>query len=92
MNTKNNTTESIHSPKNRYHAEINYPKAIKGIGSVQSFSSNDFAHLEALVKESIIIAKSSAVVKFMENRQNYPSFDWHTLQVVAYFSNGEMKL
>lgn len=92
MNTKNNTTESIHSPKNRYRAEINYPKAIKGVGSVQSFTSNDFAKLEAMVKDQIKIADSSAVVKYMENRETYPAFDWHTVQVVSYFSNGERKL
>ena len=81
MNTKNNTTESIHSPKNRYRAEIRYAKALKDVGSVQSFTSNSLDELMQMCSNQVAIAKARATVKVVENVEIYPRFDWQDVAV-----------
>lgn len=81
MTHKNNTTESIHSPKNRYRAEIRYDKAIKEVGSVQSFTCNSLDELLHICGKQVAIAKTKATVKVIENVDVYPRFDWKDVAV-----------
>ena len=81
MSTKNNATESIHSPKNRYRAEIRYEKALKDVGSVQSFTSNSLDKLMRMCSNQVAIAKTKATVKVIENVDVYPRFDWQDVAV-----------
>ena len=81
MSTKNNATESIHSPKNRYRAEIRYEKAIKEVGSVQSFTCNSLDELLHICGKQVAIAKTKATVKVIENVDVYPRFDWQDVAV-----------
>lgn len=84
MTTKNNTTESIHSPKNRYRAEINYKHALKEIGSVQSFTSNDLEALLNICAQQIEAAETPAIVKVIENMDVYPNFNWQTFATYSF--------
>ena len=81
MATKNKTTESIHSPKNRYRAEIRYAKALKDVGSVQSFTSNSLDELMRMCSNQVAIAKTRASVKVVENVEIYPRFDWQDVAI-----------
>ena len=85
MTTKNNNPESIHSPKNRYRAEIRYAKALKEIGSVQSFTGNDLRALLDLCASHVRIANTRASVKVIENVDIYPRFEWHDVGI--YYMN-----
>ena len=81
MSTKDNATVSIHSPKNRYRAEIRYDKAIKEVGSVQSFTCNSLDELLHICGTQVAIAKTKATVKVIENVDVYPRFDWQDVAV-----------
>lgn len=85
MKAKSNTTESIHSPKNRYRAEIRYEKALKEVGSVQSFTGNNLRSLLDLCGRQVRIASTRASVKVIENVDIYPHFNWQ--QVGIYHMN-----
>lgn len=69
------------SPKNKFRVEINYSKAIKGIGSVCSFGTMSIANLESnnFYKHYIELAKNNDVdctVKVLENKATFPEFNW----------------
>ena len=65
---------SMKSPKNKFRGVIYFDKAIKEIGSVISFSSNDIQALKDLLTRQAGTHPSSVVI--LENKSLYPSFDW----------------
>ena len=85
MTTKNNTTVSFHSPKNRFRAEIRYVKALKEIGSVQSFTGNNLQDLLDVCAKYVRIANTRASVKVIENVEIYPKFKWQDVGI--YYMN-----
>lgn len=82
MKANNNTeTISIHSPKNRYRAEIRFNKAVKELGSVVSFTHNNIYELQQLCSKQVAAARVGASVKVIENVDVYPRFDWQDVAV-----------
>ena len=65
---------SMRSPKNKFRGVIYFDEAIKEIGSVISFSSNDIQALKDLCTQQAGSHPSRIVV--LENKALYPSFDW----------------
>lgn len=66
---------SIHSPKNKFRVEIVFDKAIKGLGSVVSYTA---ASVSACM--SLASRYTDATVVIQENQQAYPSFNWQTVK------------
>lgn len=67
----------MNSPKNKFRAEITFNKLLKGIGSVTSFTANDITQLQSYIK-AMNYTDCHVVIK--ENKSQYPSFNWVTVQ------------
>lgn len=67
---------SLHSPKNPFRCEINYVKAIKNIGSVQSFTADSISKCHAMARDMVAAARRAASVTILANDAMYPEFDW----------------
>ena len=81
---------TFRSPKNRYHATINFDRATKELGSVVTFTSNDIDTLLSLCSQQVAIAKVGATVKIIENVAQFPQFDWKDCKVVKMNKNGQL--
>lgn len=79
--------ESIHSPKNRYSAEIRFAVASSTLGSGVSYTANDLTFLKKMAVDHARQAKCDTYVRIRENRANYPLFDWR--DVAIYTLNAE---
>lgn len=64
---------SMHSPRNKFRAEIHFDKPLKGIGSVVSFTADSIGQLESYIK-AMNYKKCHVVIQ--ENKLQYPSFNW----------------
>jgi len=76
-------TSSFRSPKNKYMLRINYSKVLNGIGSGTILTGNDISELKSLAKHYIDQAHRNGAtcnIILSENKQTYPSFDWHELE------------
>ena len=62
---------SIHSPKNKYSANIYFEPATKELGSVITFTINSVKELYKLADNY----KYSSV-DIYENKETYPKFNW----------------
>lgn len=65
---------SMRSPKNKFQGVIYFDQAIKEIGSVIRFTSNDIQALKTLCTRQAGDHPSRVVI--LENKAVYPSFDW----------------
>lgn len=76
----------MHSPKNKFFAEINFTPSIKELGSVVSLGAMTLEDVEYLATQEAqrIISNSSskAYIVIRENMAAYPKFDW--VQVKKY--------
>jgi hypothetical protein len=69
----------LRSPKNKFRYELTYGKAISGIGSATSFTSNDLSSELPLIKHHSQQAKRNNTflnVEIFENKFAYPKFSW----------------
>jgi hypothetical protein len=69
----------LRSPKNKFRYELTYGKAISGIGSVTSFTSNDLSNQLPLIKHHSQQAKRNNTflnVEVFENKEIYPKINW----------------
>jgi hypothetical protein len=69
----------LRSPKNKYRYALTYGKAISGIGSCTSFTSNDLSSELPLIKHHSQQAKRNNTflnVEIFENKFAYPNFSW----------------
>lgn len=62
---------SIHSPKNKYRANVYFEPATKELGSVITYTSNSIGELYKIAEEY----KYSSVEIF-ENKETYPKHNW----------------
>lgn len=77
MKIKNEITPQ--SPKNKFRAEVTYPKAIAGIGSVGSVGAMTLDDAKHLAQTFLIDTKNTPgeySVRIRENKKEYPEFDW----------------
>ena len=79
---------SLRSPKNPYRVEINFDKAIVGIGSVSSYTCTSIDNVLHLAVGEIMRCKTSAKVTIWHNEAGYPAFDWHIVSETYYKPNG----
>lgn len=68
---------SIHSPRNKFRAEIHFSKPLKGIGSVVSITADSIEQLNCYIK-TMNYKKCHVVI--YENKLQYPSFNWVVVQ------------
>lgn len=66
-------TTSIHSPKARFSASVNFDKPVKGLGSVVSLTADSIAQLKSDIAHC---GYRKADVTIRENRKTYPEFEW----------------
>jgi len=69
----------LRSPKNKFRYALTYGKAISGIGSCTSFTSNELSNELPLIKHHSQQAKRSNTflnVEIFENKKIYPNFNW----------------
>lgn len=71
---------SLHSPKNPYRVQIDYAEAVKGIGSVESYTGEKVEWLKSLAADRVRIAGTHAQVTIMENKKTYPEFNWQVVE------------
>lgn len=64
---------SIHSPKNKYGASVNFDRPVKGLGSVVSFTSDSIDDLKGIIARC---GYKKADVTIRENRKAYPESEW----------------
>lgn len=69
-------TYSLHSPKNPYRVEINYNKALKGLGSVSSYGAMTQEQALSYAIAEIKRNKMGATIIIEKNFNKYPEFDW----------------
>lgn len=69
---------TMRSPKNKYQGVVNFDKAIKEIGSVVRYTSNDIESLKSLCNAQA--GMHACKVTIMENMATYPSFDWQVVE------------
>lgn len=65
----------MHSPKNKFRADITFPKARTGVGSVISFTANSIDELKAWLEPY-----APGHIRIFENKSTYPSFDWQLIE------------
>lgn len=68
--------EKLHSPKNKYSVKVNYLKPLKNVGSVVSFTTNNIEDIDERIKSSWMNGQKEVHVVILENKANYPNFDW----------------
>ena len=66
----------MNSPKCKFRGQIDFLKPLKGIGSVVSFSADSVAQLKAYAG---IYKDKNGTLKIMENKKQYPEFEWVTI-------------
>lgn len=71
---------SLHSPKNPFRVQIDYVKAIKGIGSVESYTGEKVEWLKSLAADRVRITGVHALITITENKKTYPEFDWQVVE------------
>lgn len=69
---------SIHSPKSKFRAEVNFDKASDTLGSTVSFTNNDIDVLKSVISSHGF--KIPATVVIYENVKSYPEFDWKEVE------------
>jgi len=74
-----NTQNSPFSPKNKFHFRFQYDKPIEGIGSASSFGTMSIEDIDQSPQYQERANRGSGIVTAMENRKNYPEYDWHIL-------------
>lgn len=67
------TTNSIHSPKNKFHGTI-YQAGISGSGDCLSLSCNSLEELKVMLEKEANGKPAHIVIS--ENKKEYPRFDW----------------
>lgn len=77
--TQRNNIPSLHSPKNRYHVEIHFPKPIK-LGSVVSFGTMTLEGIDDYIRKEWMCGQPSARVIIRENLKTYPEFEWKVVR------------
>ena len=73
----------MNSPKNKYRYQLTYGKALKGIGSSCSFTSNDINENHPMIKHHANQAKKNntkLLVSISKNKKQYPNFDWQKIK------------
>lgn len=76
MKNKADGVFSPHSPKNKFSVEINFEKALRGVGSVVGYTAPSLSACMAIAARHT----SRAHVVIRENKQTYPEFDWQTVK------------
>lgn len=67
----------LRSPKAKYCVNINFNRAIEGIGSSSTYSGDSIEGLRSLAREALRAAGAEkAQCHIYENKATYPSFDW----------------
>ena len=72
----------LRSPKNNFRIEFKYSKALEGIGSSCTITSNDVQKSSNFIDHYVQMAKqnkASVTVTVKENKKVYPEFDWHQI-------------
>ena len=70
-------TPSLHSPKNKFFAEIHITPASPTLGSVVSYGSMTLnSALQIARAEAAKLAGRKVTISVRENKAEYPSFDW----------------
>lgn len=71
------TTNSIHSPKNKFRATI-YQTGISGSGDTLSLSWSNLEELKVMLEKEANGKAAHIVIK--ENKKEYPAFDWQEIE------------
>jgi hypothetical protein len=71
---------SIHSPKARFRAVVNFNKPVEALGSSVTYKSDRIEHLRQLV---YLCGYRDATVVIYENMAEYPAFDWKEIERYA---------
>lgn len=71
---------SIHSPKARFRAVVNFNKPVKALGSSVTYKSDSIEHLRQLV---YLCGYRDASVAIYENMAEYPAFEWKEIERYA---------
>lgn len=74
---------SLHSPKNKFRAEIHYSKPLAEIGSVSSalgMTLDQVKHRTKFYTEQASRNGASSAVVIFENLKAYPNFDWKEVE------------
>lgn len=76
----NQEQPSLHSPKNRYHVEVHYPKPLPKLGSVVSFGTMTIDGIDSYIRRYWMNNQPVARIIIRENLKTYPEFDWKTVR------------
>jgi len=71
------------SPKNKFRYELTYGKPLKGISSTTSFTGNKLDENHPMIKhhkEQAKRNKTTLKVVVLENKKNFPEFDWEKVK------------
>lgn len=71
---------SIHSPKARFRAVVNFNKPVEALGSFVSLKSNSVENLHRLIS---LCGYRDASVAIYENMAEYPAFEWKEIERYA---------
>lgn len=69
---------SIHSPKLKFRAEVNFDKASSNLGSTVSFKADSIDDLKSIVAAHGF--RCPATVVIYENMKAFPEFDWREIE------------
>lgn len=83
------STPSLHSPKNRYFAELHISPASPTLGSVISYGAMTLeGALNIARTEAAKLAGRKVTITVKENKAAYPSFDWQQVWREEFAGNG----
>lgn len=75
------STPSLHSPKNRYFAELHISPASPTLGSVLSYGAMTLeGALNIARTEAAKLTGRKVTITVRENKATYPSFDWQEVR------------